>query len=135
MSDIGIDQVPVPGGGTGVNQPDKPYGEGVELDTLRSSFPSTPQGGAPGQAPPGPSKPLPQFAPPPPGGAPVPGVPTPLLAPGTGSPISSSPIAQQAPRLSVEQNRLRQLDRLANDPGVSDETREWAQALLKAILS
>ena len=59
----------------------------------------------------------------------VPGVPASLMAPGTGSPV---PGAGTQPKIAAERSRVQMLDQLANDPGVSDETREWAEELLKA---
>ena len=122
----------------GANQPASgTQGDVVALETLQDGFPSPLPDGAGGVPIEGDGQ----------GNAPLPlagtqqapldpaGVPSPLLAPGTG--IGNAPPATQSiqPALNGEQDRIRVLDMLTTDPGVSEETREWAELLMKAMLS
>lgn len=153
MSDIGPDQIPVPGGGTGVNQPEKPYGQVADLNKLRQSFPQGAQGAGP--LPPAPGGPLgPPGAPPPGGGGsgqpfkpggggggPLPGLPAGIMDPTSepgvpvDTPLSPPPGGPMgAPGGAVvtpSQNRLRIIEALrqSDDP----ETKEWAEMMIRLL--
>lgn len=148
MSDIGPDQVPVPGGGTGVNQPESPYGAVADLNRLKQQFPQAAQGAGPlPTAPPGP------FGPPgtlPPGASgggfsqggstsgPLPGLPEGILAPTDRPEVPvNAPLAEPMPAADMgavvtpSQNRMRILEALrqSEDP----ETREWAEMMIRLL--
>lgn len=150
MSDIGPDQIPVPGGGSGVNQPAKPYGSVADLDRLKQQFPQGAQGAGPlPQAPPGPLGPV---GSPPAGGTfdpggdggtgPLPGLPAGILDPTTMPDVPvDTPLAEPlgppgappgggAP-LTPAQNRLRIIEALrqSDDP----DTREFAEMMIRML--
>ena len=129
-----ISKMPMPGGN--VNAPASgTYGEGAALEALKKQLPSTPAAGPSTQ---NPVAPMPT----PPAGAgvsntPAPGLPSALLAPTQRPDVPvSTPLAGSGPApmpMSAQQQRLHALDVLANDPNVSPETREWAQALVARL--
>jgi hypothetical protein len=133
----------------GVNKPDSgTYGEGAALQRLKDSLPPPPTT-APGQpmAPP-PVSPQPARATPQNlGGRPVtgaaapPGIPSALLAPTQqpGTPVAT-PLSSPVPNpvlnaVNAQQQRLALLDQLASNPQVSDDTREWAQQVIRLLTS
>jgi hypothetical protein len=143
---LDIAQRPMPQPGN-VNKPTSgTYGEGAELDRLRSQLPSSgggPGPNGPGAPPAGPAAPPPGPTPPPsvgggPAGAP-PGVPDALLDPTqrpdvpVHSPLQGDQPGPAAPPLAGLERRLAVLEMLASSPEVADETREWALALLRAL--
>lgn len=119
-------------------------GSAKALSDLASALPkvSGPAGGSPGerQLPPISEQPRPV---PNPGGRPVtgaavpPGLPSILAGPSqqpdvpVGTPLQQGPPTPQTP----QQDRLLWLDQLSSDPVVSQATRDWAQALIKTLLS
>lgn len=131
----------------GVNKPDSgTYGEGAALQNLKQSLP-TPGPTAPGgpQAPP-PISPNPaQVAPPNPGGRPPtgaaapPGIPSAVLGPTQQPNVPvSTPLGTPQPNpvqsaVNAQQQRLALLDQLASNPQVSDDTRQWAQQVIKLL--
>ncbi|NNM34016.1 MAG: hypothetical protein HKO53_13160 [Gemmatimonadetes bacterium] len=141
-----LDKVPVPGGGSGVNQPDSPYGDVVELDRLKQELgPPGANPGAPpqvGAAPPGstPENPVPPRGNPAQGRggeSPLPGLPAGLLRPTEqpdippDTPMESTPLRGGA-AVDGAQRRLRVISALA----LSDnpQVREWAVMVLRLIL-
>ncbi len=141
MPDGEVEKVPVPGGGTGVNQPESPYGSVVDLQRLRKQFP---QSQTPGALPPpgGPPQPKPERAVPPagnpvgsPGQSPVPGIPGPMFNPTTtpgaavqaGTTFARGPVAQQGP----SQRHLQVLDALAQSD--DEEASEWARLVIEML--
>jgi hypothetical protein len=129
-----ITKMPMPGGN--VNAPASgTYGEGAALENLKRQLPSP---AAPGPSAQNPVAPMPS----PPGGgmvpAPAPGVPPALLAPTQRPDVPvSTPLAGvggPAPMTqSAAQRRLAVLDALANNPDVSEQTREWASTLISQL--
>lgn len=124
-----INKMPMPGGN--VNAPASgTYGEGAALENLKRQLPSTPSPGPSTQNPvaPMPTPRLGGMAP-----APTPGVPSALLAPTSrpdvpvSTPLAGGPMPMSQ---SAAQRRLAVLDALANNPDVSEATREWAGILL-----
>lgn len=120
-----------------VNQPTRPYGEGVALDRLAQSFPQPPPQ-TQGQQGAQPAQPLPSVGPRTgrPQGGPVPDS---LLTPGSGfgpgSRASRGPVASATNAMTSMQSRVATLDALANNPKVSEVTREWARNLLRTLTS
>lgn len=135
---------------TPVNQPQSgTYGEKAELRKLQQSLPE----GAIGQPAPAPGADLPPIRPlvqptkqtegrPQTGGRVPPGVSPALLMP-TDRPDTpvSTPLADQfdsriaSPQIQTpQQGRLLVLERLANSPNVSAETREWAEHILEILI-
>lgn len=135
VPDVG--QVPVQGGS---NQPTSgTYGEGAANDRLKQALPPTPTPQGPqapavtmppvGQPPVGGPAPMGR----PPGGQTPPGIPNAILEGGP-------PQAQAGPGLPTPavatpaQGRLLVLQQLASSGDVSDETRQWAQMVLKVLI-
>lgn len=138
-----LDKRPLPDGP--VNRPASgTYGERAELDRLQKSLPTMEPGTGP--APGGQSTSAQPVRPAPPrpegrpqtGAAAPPGVPSVLLAPSTrpdepvGTPLSPPPMAMGGAVTSA-QRRLQILQMLAESDEVSDDTREWAQIVLRQI--
>jgi hypothetical protein len=121
------------------------YGEKAALDGLKKSLPpmgaGQPEGGN-GAAGPALSPEPPIMPVPPPSGAPSPqqpaGIPAALLGP-TGRPMEPvtagpmQPLAFPVQEQSAAERRLEVLISLANDPRVSEQTREWAQLWVKTL--
>ena len=124
----------VPAGG-GVNKPASgTYGEGAALERLKAQLPILPQGDPQG----GPAAPPPMPAPGM-GGAPPPappGLPQALLAPSAhpGTPVST-PLQMPAPiPPSGREQAILALQNMAQDPAASEESREWAGAVLNKLI-
>lgn len=143
-----IDQVPVPGGGTGVSQPDSPYGAIADLDRLKAELPTAAGGAGPmAQGPGGPLGPAGSppmggggggFAPSEGGGGPLDGLPPSIADPTTMPDVAvDSPLApdstgsQMGGPLSPSQNRLRVLEALRQSDDT--ETKEWAEMMLRLL--
>lgn len=122
------------------------YGEGADLERLKASLPAGAVGGKPAPAPTGPpmsaEPPMPMSPNPvgrPPGAAPPPGVPAGLVMPTSrpdqpvSTPLSAAPAIGPG-AADPRQARVAILDALANDPAVSDETREWAGEVLRLLI-
>jgi len=136
-----LEKIPVQGK---VNTPASgTYGEGAALDGLKKALPSTgnaPAGPAPGA--PIPLSPEPPLAPVPPPNQSSPqqptGVPNVLLSP-TGRPMEPGTAMPMEPasfpqvERSAAEQRLQVLMSLANDPRVSEETREWAELWIRTL--
>lgn len=124
---------------TSVNRPESgSYGEKADLARLQAQLP---QPGAPIGS--GPQAPMPavQSAPVRPSGqqgSPVPGLPAQLFTQPTArpsEPVTAGPTAlPQRPSVNGQQERLRILDALANDPGRTPETRAWASMMLQLLV-
>jgi hypothetical protein len=140
-----LEKMPVQGK---VNTPDSgTYGEKAALDGLKKSLPPMGSGGRPegGNGAAGAAlSPEPPIMPvPPPSGTPSPqqpaGVPSALLGP-TGRPMEpvtappTQPLSFPVPERSAAESRLEVLITLANDPRVSEQTREWAQLWVKTLV-
>jgi hypothetical protein len=137
----------------GLNRPTSgDYGEGAALDRLKSALPTQPAAG--GGAPPGGAPPLPPISTQPVtptpmdrGGRPnnsaalPPGVPPVLAAPTNqpnvpvGTPLAMPPVNPVASAQTPQQSRLALLDALANSPQADPQTREWAQHVIRALLT
>jgi hypothetical protein len=134
---------------SGVNKPDSgTYGEGAALQRLKDSLPPPPAT-APGQpmAPPpvspNPARQGPQNlgGRPQTGAAAPPGIPSAVLGPTQqpGIPVAT-PLSAPTPNpvqnaVNAQQQRLALLDQLANNPRVSDDTREWAKQVIRLLTS
>lgn len=142
MAEMDIEKTPTQN--TSVNKPESgTYGEKAELANLRRSLPEMqPLAGnapAPGGMAPG-SPPVERSAP---MGRPKTGprmLPGPIL-----NPTSQPDVPLDQPRVSpappipqkqsaADQQRLAILDALSTHPEVSEETREWAQLVLEALI-
>lgn len=131
-----ISKLPLAGGNTSAPSSGT-YGEGAALARLKQQLPVVEQSAQePGQS----AAPMPT---PPMGGgisnSPPTGLPPGILAP-TNRPDTpvSTPLGQPTNPLAAQtgrQRRIAVLDALANDPNVSDQTREWAQINLRALVS
>jgi hypothetical protein len=137
MSDFDISKQPSP---AGIGKPGSgTYGEKAALDRLKASLPEVPPGAGPTgtqQAP----MPLPPAGSP---GAPAPSAaPADLFAPTQRPDVPvSTPLQMGGPAQSpvqaaatARQRNMAVLDSLANDPNVSDVTREWAQNLISNMV-
>lgn len=139
MPDDDLDRMPLPE--DGVNRPSSgTYGEKAELDRLKSSLPAVDSAGSSSAVvsePSGsPTVPLPMSQP---GSVSSPeGLPQVLLGP-TARPLESvtAPVAapEQSPgvQATAQQRNIDVLIQLANDPRVSEETREWAGLWVRTL--
>lgn len=119
------------------------YGAKQQLQNLKDALPGKTSGQG-GESAGGPLPPISEQPRPAPdqGGRPVtgaavpPGLPSILAAPTQQPGVPVSTPLQQGPALpqTPPQERLLWLDQLANDPSVSQATREWASAFRDAIL-
>ena len=117
------------------------YGEKADLNRLKSQLPNGP--GAPigsgPQAQQAPAVSSAQVRPVDNQGSPVPGLPASIFTQPTRSPAESvTTMPQQPPQVSAvngQQERLRILDALANDPKRTPETRAWATMMLNLLVS
>lgn len=129
--------------GGGVNSPASgTYGEKADLSRLQQQLPAPTPGGTAGPATPSlPSvsqTPVRPQSPAAPGASAPPGVPAALLAPTNRpyEPVTTPPPGGMVPgAVSADQRRIQTLSMLAENPNVSDSTREWAGLLLRALLS
>lgn len=126
---------------TAVNKPESgTYGEKAELNRLKQSLPST--DGPQGPQSQGPA-PMPQRSgatPPRPAGRPVKGpanLPSGIMQPTDGNPnmpLSESP-TPPVRHAQADQQRLAILDALSTHPAVSQETRDWAEAVKEYLIN
>lgn len=132
-----INKLPMPGGG--VNTPASgTYGEKASLERLIGQLPTAPSGG--GQSGPTPVSPMQSPAGGRPPMSPPAGVPSVMMSPTQRPDVpGSTPLAMPAPGVSApqtgRQRRMAVLDALANNPDVSDQTREWASVLIETLIS
>lgn len=122
------------------------YGESADLERLKASLPAGSVGGPAAPAPKAPpistepvTQPQPTPGGRPPGSPPPPGLPSVLAAPTDRPEVPvSTPLAM--PQMGTpaiadpRQARLAILDALVTNPGVSPETREWAQTVIHVLL-
>lgn len=133
----------------GLNRPASgDYGEGAALDRLKQSLPPTqgpsPAGGAQPPAistqPVGPT-PTDRGGRPKTAAAMPEGIPSvlamPTARPGTpvSTPMAAPPVNPVASAATPDQARLALLDALAHDPSANEQTREWAQHVIRALLA
>ena len=125
-----------------VNQPASgTYGEGADLARLKAQLPATsaPIGSGPNTTPQ--PTPLSTTPPRPPGGggsSPIEGLPASLFTQPTTRPLEPGNVMPdnmpQPSSMTGQQQRLMILDALANDPARSEETREWAQMMIRILV-
>ena len=136
MDNPDVSQLPIDGPNTPASGR---YGTGAEQDRLEAALPrNPPPAGGPSPSP-GPAGGGAPVAPPRPRQTGVPGIPegvpaaiaSPTNRPNTptNTPLGGGPIGPQG----AGEKRLATLHQLANGAGVSPETREWAQMVLKLI--
>ena len=129
-----------PTGNTAVNKPESgTYGEKAELNQLKQSLP--PMDGQ-GQQPQGPA-PMGErggSTPARPAGRPVKGpsdLPSGIMQPSEGNanrPLSAAPTTP-VKHAQADQQRLAVLDALSTHPSVSQETRDWAEAVKEYVIN
>jgi hypothetical protein len=144
-----LDKVPIPGGGTGVNQPETPYGDIATLDKLKKDLGPPGAAGPGGALPPpgGPGDPAAEGgAPLPPAGdpngtpgeSPLPGLPSGILNPTdqpgvpVGSPLGSSIGAAPGAAVDAVQRRLQVVTALQQSD--NPRIREWANIVLELLI-
>ena len=141
MAEMDIEKTPTQN--TSVNKPESgTYGEKADLTNLKSALPPMDNpAAAPGPAPMAPGSPPSERSGPmgrPKGGPRL--VPGPVLNPTNRPDVPlDQPRVSPAPPIpqkqgAADQQRLAILDALSTHPEVSEETREWAQLVLEALI-